>query len=72
MCRPISRLASVQRPFLIVCAVIACAGARAWDWTLSDADLARLDRREVLVPPDPNHDGNDGSFRAAIEIAAPA
>jgi uncharacterized protein YndB with AHSA1/START domain len=72
MCRAIPWLASAQRPLLIICALIACAGARAQDWTLSGADMARLDRREVLLPPDPNHDANDGRFRAAIEIDAPA
>jgi uncharacterized protein YndB with AHSA1/START domain len=72
MCRATPWLASAQRPLLIICALIACAGARAQDWTLSGADMARLDRREVLLPPDPNHDANDGRFRAAIEIDAPA
>jgi|HubBroStandDraft_6_1064221.scaffolds.fasta_scaffold195510_2 uncharacterized protein YndB with AHSA1/START domain len=72
MCRATNRLASARRPFLLICVLIACAGARAQDWTLSEADKARLDRREVLLPPDPNHDGNDASFRAAIEIDAPA
>lgn len=50
----------------------ACSGAAAQDWTLSAEDLARLDRREVLLPPAIDHDRNDGSFRAAIEIDAPA
>ena len=71
MCRATSRLPS-RRPFLIICALIICAGAQAQDWALSDADIVRLDRREVLLPQDSNHDGNDGRFRAAIEIAAPA
>jgi hypothetical protein len=72
MCRVKTRLTGAQRPFLILCTLIACAcaGARARDWTLSDASLGRLDRREVLLPPDPKHDGS--SFRAAIEVDAPA
>jgi uncharacterized protein YndB with AHSA1/START domain len=72
MCRAPNRLASARRPFLLVCAVLACSGARAPDWTLSAEDLARLDRREVLVPPATGADHNNGTFRAAIEIDAPA
>jgi len=71
MCRATTRLASTRRPFLI-CVLLACNGASAQDWTLSAEDMALLDRREVLLPPDPNHDRNNGSFRAAIEIDAPA
>jgi uncharacterized protein YndB with AHSA1/START domain len=56
----------------MICAWLACSGAAAQDWTLSAEDMALLDRREVLLPPDPNHDRNDGNFRAAIEIDAPA
>jgi uncharacterized protein YndB with AHSA1/START domain len=72
MCRATSRLASACRPFLLICALLTCSGATAEDWTLSAADLALLDRREVLLPPDPNHERNGGNFSAAIEIDAPA
>jgi uncharacterized protein YndB with AHSA1/START domain len=57
---------------MLICALLACAGAGAQDWTLSAEDMALLDRREVLLPPDPNHERGDGNFRAAIEIDAPA
>jgi uncharacterized protein YndB with AHSA1/START domain len=72
MCRATTRLASARRSFLLVCAFFTCAGAAAEDWTLSADDMALLDRREVLLPPDPAHDRGDGNFRAAIEIDAPA
>jgi uncharacterized protein YndB with AHSA1/START domain len=72
MCRATSPVASAHRPFLLICALLACAGAGAQDWTLSAEDMALLDRREVLLPPDPNHERGDGNFRAAIEIDAPA
>lgn len=72
MCRATTRLASARRPLLVVCALLACAGARAQEWTLSAEDLARLDRREVLQPPAIDHDRSDGNFRAAIQIDAPA
>jgi ribosome-associated toxin RatA of RatAB toxin-antitoxin module len=57
---------------ILACAWLAVAGARAQDWTLSQAELASLDRREVVVPPETDADRADGSFRAAIEIEAPA
>lgn len=72
MRRATTRLASARRPFLVVCVWLACSGARAPDWTLSEEDLARLDRREVLVPPATGTDRTNGSFSAAIEIDAPA
>jgi uncharacterized protein YndB with AHSA1/START domain len=72
MWRATSQLASACRPFLLICALLTCGGASAEDWALSAADLALLDRREVLLPPDPNHERNAGNFRAAIEIDAPA
>src|ERR1700689_273655 len=72
MCRATTRLGSAPRSFLLVCPFFTCAGAAAEDWTLSADDMALLDRREVLLPPDPAHDRGDGNFRAAIEIDAPA
>jgi uncharacterized protein YndB with AHSA1/START domain len=57
---------------LLICALLACSGASAQDWTLSAADIALLDRRAVLLPPDPSHESRDDNFRAAIEIDAPA
>jgi uncharacterized protein YndB with AHSA1/START domain len=60
------------RPLLVACAVLACSGARGEEWTLSDADLAKLDKREVLLPPAADPARNDGTFRAAIEIDASA
>ena len=48
------------------------AGAHAQDWTLSQAELASVERREVVVPPETHTERADGSFRAAIEIDAPA
>jgi uncharacterized protein YndB with AHSA1/START domain len=64
-------MACARRAWLLVCALIAGSGAYADDWSLSAEDLARLDRREVLLPP-AARDHADGSFRAAIEIDAPA
>jgi uncharacterized protein YndB with AHSA1/START domain len=72
MCRATSRLASVSRPFLLICALLTCIGAQAQDWALTAEDLALLDQREVLLPSDPNHERSAGNFRAAIEIDAPA
>jgi ribosome-associated toxin RatA of RatAB toxin-antitoxin module len=63
-------LAGARRPFLSVCAWLACGGAAAPEWTLADEDLARLDQREVLLPAVSERSG--GSIRAAIEIDAPA
>ena len=51
---------------------MAGRGAYADDWSLSAEDLASLDRREVLLPPATEHTRDAGSFRAAIEIDAPA
>jgi uncharacterized protein YndB with AHSA1/START domain len=56
----------------VACAWLAASGAIAQEWTLTDADLAALDKREVLLPPAANPGPSDGSFRAAIEIEAPA
>lgn len=72
MRRATTRLAIACRPFLLICALLACSGAGAEDWTLSAADAELLDQREVVLPPDPNHERNAGSFSAAIEIDAPA
>ena len=72
MCRATTRLASARRPLLLICALLACSGASAQDWTLSAEDMALLDRRAVLLPPDPSHESRDDNFRAAIEIDAPA
>jgi len=72
MCRATTWLAGTRRPFLVVCCLLACSAARAQDWTLSADDLQRLDRREVLVPNGAGPERNDGNFRAAIEIDAPA
>jgi uncharacterized protein YndB with AHSA1/START domain len=55
----------------MLCALLATRGAHADTWSLSAEDLAQLDRREVLLPP-PERDHAAGSFRAAIEIDAPA
>jgi uncharacterized protein YndB with AHSA1/START domain len=70
MCCATTWLASARRLLLAVCAGLACSGAAAPEWTLSDEDLARLDQREVLLPAGSERDS--GSFRAAIEIDAPA
>jgi uncharacterized protein YndB with AHSA1/START domain len=64
--------ACARRAWLLLCALGAGGVAYANDWSLSAEDLARLDRREVLLPPRPERDHADGSFRAAIEIEAPA
>lgn len=72
MCRAITRLVSARRTVLMVCAWLACSGASAQDWLLSAEDLVRLDRREVLQPAAIDQNRNDGNFREAIEIAAPA
>jgi len=70
MCRATTGRAGAR--FLLLCALLACGGASGDDWTLSAEDLAHLDRREVLVPADPRHEREEGSFRAAIEIDASA
>ncbi len=59
-----------------VLALLSALGTRASiavsDWQLSAEELARLDRREVLLPPGPPANREENSFRAAIEINAPA
>jgi uncharacterized membrane protein len=67
-----NRLASARRPFLLACILAGISGARAQDWTLSEEELARLDEREVVVPPATGAKRNEGNFRGAIEIDAPA
>jgi ribosome-associated toxin RatA of RatAB toxin-antitoxin module len=61
-----------RRPILMVCAWLACSGAHAQDWVLSTEELLQLDEGKVLVPPSADRNHGDGSFRAAIEIEAPA
>ena len=72
MCCTKNRLPCASRAGLLLCALVAGGGAYADDWSLSAEDLARLDRREVLLPPPPGRDHAAGNFRAAIEIEAPA
>jgi uncharacterized protein YndB with AHSA1/START domain len=67
-----TRLACALRAWLLLCALAAGSGAYADDWALSAQDLARLDQREVLLVPAAERDHADGTFRAAIEIDAPA
>jgi uncharacterized protein YndB with AHSA1/START domain len=64
-------LPGAYRTGFLLCALIAGSGAYADDWALSAQDLAHLDRREILLPPTAR-DHAAGSFRAAIEIHAPA
>jgi len=71
-CCVTNSLACARRAALLLGALLACSGAHADAWPLSAEDFARLDRREVLLPPPPGRDHADGSFRAAIEIDAPA
>jgi uncharacterized protein YndB with AHSA1/START domain len=59
-----------RRTFLALCVWLACGAAAVPDWTLSDADLVRLDQRQVLLPA--SSEPNAGSVRAAIEIDASA
>lgn len=61
-----------RRPILMICAWLACSGAHAQDWVLSTEELLQLDEGKVLVPPSADRNHGDGSFRAAIEIEAPA
>jgi len=64
-------MACARRAWVLLCALLAASGAYADAWPLSDADLEHLDRREVLLPAPRERDRSDGTFRAAIEIAAP-
>jgi uncharacterized protein YndB with AHSA1/START domain len=57
---------------LLLCALGPRVAYAVSDWQLSADDLARLDRREVLLPPRPEAKYAESSFRAAIEIDAPA
>jgi uncharacterized protein YndB with AHSA1/START domain len=72
MCCTKNWLPCAPRAWLLLCALVAVGGAYADDWSLTAEDLARLDRREVLLPPPPGRDHAAGSFRAAIAIEAPA
>jgi len=63
---------SVRRACVSACILLAARGAFAAEWALSAEELARLDQREVLLPARTERDRDAGSFRAAIEIEAPA
>jgi ribosome-associated toxin RatA of RatAB toxin-antitoxin module len=65
-------MAGARRTGLLLCALLAGSGAYADEWTLSAQDLARLDRREVLLSQPSGRDRAAASFRAAIEIKARA
>jgi uncharacterized protein YndB with AHSA1/START domain len=65
-------MARSRRACLLAGTLLTGIAAYAGDWSLSAGDLARLDGREVLLPAPAKRDHADGSFRAAIEIEAPA
>ena len=67
-----SAAACARRLLLMLCTLFVCSGAHAQDWTLTAEELVQLDQREVLVPPSADGNHADGTFRAAIEIDAPA
>jgi ribosome-associated toxin RatA of RatAB toxin-antitoxin module len=72
ICCATTRVAFFRRPVLFIWALLATGAGYAQVWSLSADELARLDRREVLVWPEVEADRADGSVRAAIEIAASA
>ena len=74
MCCATTWLASGCRPFFVVCAWLAALQRRVRTGlgALRPEDLAHLDQREVLLPSRAEHERAAGSFREAIEIAAPA
>ena len=72
MCRATNWMACARRAWFFTCALVAGSAAYSDAWPLSAEDLARLDRREILLPEPAERDHADGSFRAAIEIEAPA
>jgi len=72
MCCATTWMARARRACLLASALLTGIDAYAGDWSLSAGDLERLDRREVLLPAPAERDHADGSFRAAIEIEAPA
>jgi len=72
MCCATTWMARARRACLVAWALLAGIDAYAGDWSLSAGDLARLDGREVLLPAPAERDHAAGSFRAAIEIEAPA
>jgi uncharacterized protein YndB with AHSA1/START domain len=71
ICRASTRTACARHVWLLLCGLFAAGGVCADDWSLSAEDLQHLDRREVVLPP-PDREHSGGSFRAAIEIDAPA
>ena len=72
MCCATTWMARSRRACLLAGTLLTGIAAYAGDWSLSAGDLARLDAREVLLPAPATRDHADGSFRAAIEIEAPA
>jgi len=72
MCSTRILTASARGALLLLWALGTHAAIAVSGWQLSAEELARLDRREVLLPPEPPAIHHENSFRAAIEINAPA